>query len=59
LRGRLRLCLEQVGYSIADVTAKAVFGIMIWRIAHEKTLLMDKDVQQAQAQARYMTNQAC
>ena len=32
---------------------------MIWRIAHEKTLLMDKDVQQAQAQARYMTNQAC
>jgi len=59
LAGSTATVLEQVGYSIADVTAKAVFGIMIWRIAHEKTLLMDKDVQQAQAQARYMTNQAC
>merc|ERR1712230_255061 len=32
---------EQVGYSCADVTAKAVFGIMVWRIAHEKTLVME------------------
>jgi bacteriorhodopsin len=33
---------EQVGYSIADVTAKAVFGILIWRIANEKTLVMEE-----------------
>jgi len=32
---------EQVGYSCADVTAKAVFGIVVWRIAHEKTLVME------------------
>jgi len=32
---------EQVGYSAADVTAKAVFGILVWRIAHEKTLVME------------------
>jgi len=32
---------EQVGYSIADVTAKAVFGILVWRIAHEKTNVME------------------
>jgi len=28
---------EQVGYSIADVVAKAVFGIMIWNVAATKT----------------------
>jgi len=28
---------EQIGYSIADVVAKAVFGIMIWRIASAKS----------------------
>jgi len=28
---------EQVGYSIADVVAKAVFGVMIWAIADGKT----------------------
>merc|ERR1719313_482881 len=28
---------EQIGYSIADVVAKAVFGILIWAIAAEKT----------------------
>merc|ERR1719453_957158 len=33
---------EQVGYSCADVTAKAVFGIMVWRIAHEKTCVMEE-----------------
>jgi len=32
---------EQVGYSCADVTAKAVFGICVWRIAHEKTNIME------------------
>merc|ERR1712146_704270 len=29
--------LEQIGYSIADVVAKAVFGIMIWAIASAKS----------------------
>merc|ERR1712146_4780 len=33
---------EQVGYSIADVTAKAVFGIVIWRIANEKTQILEE-----------------
>merc|ERR1719216_833899 len=28
---------EQIGYSVADVIAKAVFGILIWAIANEKT----------------------
>jgi len=28
---------EQIGYSIADVVAKAVFGVLIWAIASEKS----------------------
>merc|ERR1711937_703049 len=28
---------EQIGYSVADVVAKAVFGILIWAIAAEKS----------------------
>lgn len=34
---------EQIGYSVADVTAKAVFGVMIWRIAAEKSHLEEQD----------------
>jgi bacteriorhodopsin len=30
---------EQIGYSIADVVAKAVFGILVWAIAAEKSKL--------------------
>merc|ERR1719478_599085 len=41
LNGTIASVLEQVGYSIADIVAKAVFGCMIWRIAHEKTLNME------------------
>merc|ERR1712071_279910 len=33
---------EQIGYSIADVVAKAVFGILIWAIAAEKSMLEEK-----------------
>lgn len=33
---------EQIGYSIADVVAKAVFGVMIWAIAAEKSMLEEK-----------------
>merc|ERR1719230_2558040 len=37
LPGPTPTTLEQIGYSIADVVAKAVFGIMIWRIASAKS----------------------
>jgi len=30
---------EQIGYSVADVVAKAVFGVLIWAIAAEKSRL--------------------
>jgi len=33
----LAMTLEQVGYSIADLLAKAVFGILIWAIASTKS----------------------
>jgi len=33
---------EQIGYSIADVVAKAVFGVLIWAIAAEKSKLEDE-----------------
>jgi bacteriorhodopsin len=33
---------EQVGYSIADVVAKAVFGIMIWKVADTKTYVEEQ-----------------
>ena len=42
LEGATATAAEQVGYSIADVVAKAIFGILVWRIAHEKTLLMEE-----------------
>jgi len=33
---------EQIGYSIADVLAKAVFGVLIWAIAAEKSKQEDE-----------------
>jgi len=33
---------EQIGYSVADVVAKAVFGVLIWAIASEKSQLEDQ-----------------
>jgi len=33
----LTTTLEQIGYSIADVVAKAVFGVLIWAIAQGKS----------------------
>merc|ERR1712072_1084502 len=41
LNGTIASVLEQCGYSLSDIIAKAVFGCMIWRIAHEKTLNME------------------
>merc|ERR1712086_135697 len=37
LSGAFASCAEQIGYSISDVTAKAVFGVMIWAIAAAKS----------------------
>jgi bacteriorhodopsin len=34
---------EQIGYSIADVVAKAVFGVLIWAIAAEKSKIESED----------------
>merc|ERR1712118_353373 len=33
---------EQIWYSIADVVAKAVFGVLIWAIAAEKSKIEEK-----------------
>merc|ERR1712066_887855 len=37
LAGATASTYEQIGYSIADVVAKAVFGVLIWAIAAEKS----------------------
>nr|WBQ85994.1 rhodopsin [Dinophyceae sp.] len=42
LSGPVATMYEQVGYSIADVVAKAVFGVMIWAIAAEKSRIEEE-----------------
>merc|ERR1711865_409592 len=37
LGGSVATAYEQVGYSLADVIAKAVFGVLIWSIAAGKS----------------------
>jgi bacteriorhodopsin len=37
LAGPAATMYEQVGYSVADVVAKAVFGVLIWSISAEKS----------------------
>merc|ERR1719455_2514 len=37
LAGTVATTYEQVGYSVADVVAKAVFGVLIWAIASGKS----------------------
>merc|ERR1712194_179645 len=37
LAGAVASMYEQIGYSVADVLAKAVFGVLIWAIAAEKS----------------------
>merc|ERR1712203_403248 len=37
LSGPFATCAEQIGYSISDVVAKAVFGVLIWGIAAAKS----------------------
>jgi len=42
LAGATATVYEQVGYSIADVVAKAVFGVLVWAIAAEKSQLEEQ-----------------
>jgi len=42
ISGATAQCAEQIGYSIADVLAKAVFGVMIWAIAQAKSEAIEK-----------------
>merc|ERR1712214_235082 len=42
LAGPVATAYEQVGYSIADVVAKAVFGVLIWAIAAAKSAEEDQ-----------------
>ncbi|CAE8609365.1 unnamed protein product [Polarella glacialis] len=39
LSGPAATMYEQVGYSLADVLAKAVFGVLIWALASEKSAI--------------------
>ncbi|CAE8623565.1 unnamed protein product, partial [Polarella glacialis] len=41
LAGPAATMYEQVGYSLADVLAKAVFGVLIWALAMEKFVYSD------------------
>lgn len=43
LAGAVATTYEQVGYSIADVVAKAVFGVLIWAIASGKSAEEEKN----------------
>jgi len=42
INGATATVAEQIGYSIADVVAKAVFGVMIWAIARAKSEAIEK-----------------
>merc|ERR1739848_258610 len=42
LAGTVATTYEQVGYSVADVVAKAVFGVLIWAIASGKSAEEEK-----------------
>jgi bacteriorhodopsin len=42
LAGAQATTYEQVGYSVADVVAKAVFGLLIWAIASGKSDAEDR-----------------
>jgi bacteriorhodopsin len=42
LAGVTATAAEQIGYSIADVVAKAVFGVLIWSIASTKSRIEDE-----------------
>merc|ERR1712146_879388 len=41
INGAVATAAEQIGYSVADVVAKAVFGVLIWAIAAAKSDAME------------------
>ena len=41
--------VEQVGYSIADIVAGAVFGVLIWAIANARSSATEKNAFVARA----------
>ena len=43
ISGATATAAEQIGYSVADVVAKAVFGVLIWAIAAAKSDAMEKE----------------
>jgi len=43
IKGSTATAAEQIGYSLADVVAKAVFGVLIWAIAAAKSEAMEKE----------------
>jgi bacteriorhodopsin len=43
ISGSTATAAEQIGYSVADVVAKAVFGVLIWAIAAAKSEAMEKE----------------
>jgi len=43
IAGATAQCAEQIGYSVADVVAKAVFGVLIWGIARAKSDVMERE----------------
>jgi len=43
ISGSTATAAEQIGYSVADVVAKAVFGVLIWAIADAKSHAEDKN----------------
>merc|ERR1711907_616394 len=42
ISGPVATTWEQVGYSVADFSAKAVFGVLIWAIVAEKSKLEEE-----------------
>jgi bacteriorhodopsin len=48
LSGVTATAAEQIGYSIADVVAKAVFGVLIWAISSTKSRIEDEGALMAQ-----------
>ena len=43
ISGAMASAAEQIGYSIADIVAKAVFGVLIWAIANAKSSAAEKN----------------
>jgi len=49
IEGAIATAAEQIGYSVADVVAKAVFGVLIWAIAAAKSGALEEEEAKAAA----------